>query len=251
MMTNLERYNFQDFTRENYRRLLKLAKQRYVFRSYINFNPDERFMLWRHDIDISPQNARKLAKIEAEEDVVATYFLHLHSEFYNLLERSVSDCVRDIIRLGHAIGLHFDSTFYGIDDENQLEAFLKFEQKIIERTFSQKLNVFSFHDPDGFAMKCRQHQYSGLVNTYSDYFQTKVGYCSDSNGYWRFRRLEDVIREGEDKRLQVLTHPCYWTDEVMSPRQRVWRCTDGRAKATRDWWTNHLSVSGREDVDWE
>jgi hypothetical protein len=250
-MTNAERYHFADFTRENYRRLLRLTKQTYLVRSYTDFQAEEHFVLWRHDVDFSVHAARKLAQIEAEEGVVATYFLHLHNEFYNLLEREITACVGDILELGHSIGLHFDSNFYNIQREEQLVKFLSRETRILEEIFGQEIRVFSFHNPIPFTMNCRQWQYAGLINTYADYFQTNVGYCSDSNGYWRFRRLEDVLRQATDERLQVLTHPEMWQDSVMSPKQRIYRCIEGRAQKTKQWYEATLKKYGRENIDWD
>ncbi len=87
---NAVRYHFSDFTTAHYRELLKLAKSKYTFRSYLSFNKSERFILWRHDIDFSPQRAQRLAEIEASEDVPATYFLHLQSVFYNVFENETA-----------------------------------------------------------------------------------------------------------------------------------------------------------------
>lgn len=249
-MTNAERYHFADFTRENYRRLLRLAATQYVFRTFTEFDRQERFVIWRHDVDFSMHAALKLAQIEAEEHVQATYLVDFHSEFYNLLEREVSDCVRAIASLGHALGVHFDTHYYDVRRESELEPLLARERRIGEDVFGSPFRVFSFHISTPFTQNCRRWSYAGLVNANADYFQSEVGYCSDSNGYWRFRRLEDLLIEGADARLQVLTHPEMWQDEVMSPKQRVERCIEGRAMKTRRWYDDVLRRAGRENVDW-
>ncbi len=250
MMSNAERYHFADFTRENYRRLLRLARQTYTFRTYTSFDTEERFVLWRHDVDFSMHAARRLAEIESKEGVVATYFLYLHSEFYNLLEREIADCVREILALGHHIGLHFDSDFYGVQREGQLDDLLRREKRILEEVFGKEILTFSFHIPTGLALNCRQFRYADLINTAAELFRTQVGYCSDSNGYWRFRRLEDVLREASDRYLQVLTHPEWWQDTVMSPKQRLYRCIEGRAEKTRAWYDRIVKEHGRANLDW-
>ncbi len=84
----------------------------------------------------------------------------------------------------------------------------------------------------------------------SEYLRTKVPYCSDSNGYWRHHRLEDVLHEATDAQLHVLTHPELWQDTVMSPKERVYRCIAGRADKTRIGTTTLFRVHGRENVDW-
>jgi hypothetical protein len=251
MMSNADRYHFADFTLENYRRLLRLARQNYVFRTYTDFDAGERFVLWRHDVDLSAHAARRLAEIEASEGVVATYFLCLHSEFYNLLEREIVACIHQILALGHPIGLHFDVGFHGVQSEEHLEDLLRREKRILEEVFEREVLAFSFHIPTGPALYCRAFRYAGLVNAGAEYFQGQVGYCSDSNGYWRIRRLEDVLREGSDRCLQVLTHPEWWQDAVMSPRQRLDRCIQGRAEKMRAWYERTVQEHGRPNLDWE
>lgn len=250
-MTNSEKYHFADFTRENYRRFLRLARKNYIFRTYTDFIKNERFIIWRHDVDFSMHSALKMAQIENEEGTIATYFLLLHSEFYNLLEQEITELVKKIIYLGHNIGLHFDCSYYQIKDTKMLEKFLIQEKRILEDNFGQEISSFSFHTTTSFAADCREWQYAGLINTFSDYFRTDVGFCSDSNGYWRYRRLEDILKENKEKRLQVLTHPELWQKTIMSPKQRVYRCIDGRAEKTRKWYDNILQEYGRENVDWD
>lgn len=249
-MSNSERYHFKDFTRDNYRRLIRLAKERYLFRTFDQFGREERFVLWRHDLDFSVHAGRALARIEAEEGVTATYFLYLHSEFYNLLEREVTDAVREIIDLGHTVGVHFDCGYYSIGDEESLERMLLREKNILGDLFGRQISVFSFHNPDTFTQTCTKWQYAGLVNAYAAYFKDGIGYCSDSNGYWRYRRLEDVLHAATDERLQVLTHPAWWQERPMSPKERIVRCITGRADKTRTLYEDTLKESGREDIDW-
>ena len=88
-----------------------------------------------------------------------------------------------------------------------------------------------------------------MINAAAEYFYTDVGFCSDSNGYWRNRRLEDVLREATDERLQVLTHPEMWQDIAMSPRQRVYRCIDGRAQRTKERYEQFLREHSRDNID--
>ena len=63
---------------------------------------------------------------------------------------------------------------------------------------------------------------------------TATPYVSDSNGYWRFERLPEVLAAGAHERLHVLTHPEWWQEEAMSPRERILRCIAGRARRRGD-----------------
>ena len=250
-MNNAERYHFAHFTQENYRYLLRLARQTYTFRTYTNFNKEERFILWRHDVDFSMHTATKLAQIEFEEGMVATYFLHLHNPYYNLLEKEINRCVQSILALGHSIGLHFDIHYYDIHQEEDLEKRLKWEKSVLEEVFGQEICVFSFHRTTPFTMNCQKWQYAGMINTYAEYFQTQVGYCSDSNGYWRNHQLENVLSEAHDERLQVLTHPGWWQETPMSPLQRIYLCIDRQTANMKQKYNCLLKEMGRNNVDLE
>jgi peptidoglycan/xylan/chitin deacetylase (PgdA/CDA1 family) len=250
-MKNSEKYNFSDFTTTNYRSLLQLAKDNYTFVDYANYAQSDQFIIWRHDVDFSMHRALKLALIERKAGVKATYFVLLHSEFYNLFEKEISDILKEIVNLGHDIGLHFDSHYYDIKTEAELEEKLVMEKEIIEKFFGAKISSFCFHINNDFTLKCNKKSYAGLINAFSAYFQKEIGYCSDSNGYWRFSRLEDILKEKKFKKLHVLTHPELWQDEIMSPKQRVYRCADMRAEKTKKWYDDVLARNGRENIDWK
>jgi hypothetical protein len=205
----------------------------------------------QENIDFSPHRALRLAEIEAEEGVRTTYFIHLHSEFYNALEKDVTRCILRIKRLGHDLGLHFDIGYYDIPrgDIRRLAERLRFERHLAERIFESHIQTFSYHNPEmGEWIKVDRDEIAGMVNAYGGFLRKSYSYISDSNGYWRFRRLKDVIEAGTEKRLYVLTHPAWWTPKAMSPRKRVARCIDGRAKATNVFYDGMLRKLGRKNV---
>ena len=241
--------NQEDFTLNHYRELVRLAKQKYYFSKYTDWNsfPNQlnRLIWWRHDVDGSINRSVRLAKIEQEEGVNTTYFLNLRSEFYNIFEKSQITLVKEIINLGHDIGLHFDAAFYEIHDINQLELFLEKEVNCLQSMLDVKPVAFSFHSPAPKDFLFEANQYLGLINCYSKRFKEEIGYCSDSNGYWRFRRLYNVLAEAKDSCLQVLTHPECWQDTPMPHRQRIFRCAYERAAATLRTYDITLEQYGR------
>ena len=241
-----------DFTLAHWREILRIGRQHYPTRMFTDFEGQDTFVLWRHDVDFSPQRALRMAEVEAEEGVHATYFVHLHNAFYNALERPVVDVFKKTLDRGHHLGLHFDCGFYGFRDLPALEDALRAENALLARIFGTGVTAFSLHNPDPFFLQLfRAVRCGDLVNTYADYFRTEVGYSSDSNGYWRHEPMEDVILSGRNKRLQLLTHPAWWQDTVMSPRKRIQRCIDGRAQRTAEWYDATLAACGRENVDRE
>lgn len=224
----------EDFTEDGYRALLRLARAQWEFVSFAEFDRAGRVLLWRHDVDISMHRALRLAEIEHEERVKSTFFLMLHSTFYNLLEHAVARRVEAILAFGHDIGLHFDPSFYGdrIKSKEQLIGFLERERKILEDCFGVPIKAFSWHNPTvGDWLSMDDHHCGGMVNAYGSGVRSKFTYVSDSNGIWRHSRLQQVLENGEDPSLHVLTHPEWWQKSAMSPRERVFRSVEGRALA--------------------
>ena len=91
--------------------------------------------------------------------------------------------------------------------------------------------------------------YAGMVNTYARRFRQDVAYCSDSNGYWGHERLRDVLARPAQGPLQVLTHPSWWTPEVLSPRQRLVKAMDIQKDAILAMYAGVLAAAGRPDID--
>lgn len=249
-MPNSKAYRFSDFTHAHYRELIQVAKRKYRFISYNEIEKQKDEILWRHDVDFSLTNALGLARIEAEEGVKSNFFFWLHSEFYNVFEYGAKAMINEIISLGHSIGLHFDSHFYQIKHASELDKYLVRENEFFAQTFEIKPVAFSFHNTTEFTMSCTDWQYAGLINAYAEYFQNETGYCSDSNGYWKYERLFDVLNAPVSKPLQILTHPVWWSKETMSPKQKVKLCTQERADANVALYEHNLAAFGNNNIDW-
>lgn len=221
-MTNRVKYLFDDFTFDNYRRLIVLAKSKgYQFILHKdNYVPERKDIIWRHDVEFEPDYALRMAQIEHEEGVQATYFFQLHSPYYNLFDEHYSKVFHQIHQLGHHCGLHFDCRYWGISDEKELDNYIMTDCNYLEVNLGVKMETFSFHNTTPFTQSCLEYRYGGLVNVYSSFFKQHYNYCGDSLGYWRFDRLEDVLKDKKVQHLQVLTHDGNWADEVLSPRKR-------------------------------
>lgn len=243
-------HNWMDFTESGYSNLLSLAKEEYVFIDYTSDLNGEKIVLWRHDVDFSVHRALRLAEIENERDVESTFFFQLSSICYNIFEHDVLKLIRQIMHLGHNIGLHFDPSLYeGKSKEAVLEK-MAWEKTILENLFETEIHAVSFHNPEyDDWLTVDAHTLCGMVNTYSRTFKENFGYCSDSNGYWRFESIESVLRSRKHSRLQVLTHPVWWTPGPMAPRKRIQRCVEGREKNCLATYDTVLRAMGRENID--
>ena len=245
-----ERYYFSDFTLNNYSVLLNLALKNYCF-CFFTEKYTKKSILLRHDVEFSIPIALKMAKIESDLGIRATYFIHLHSEFYNALEKEVITSIHEILNYGHQIGLHFDTHFWNITAEDQLENSILYDKNTLEFYTGTEIKVFSFHNTTPLTLSCRKKKYGGLLNVYSDYFMNKYGYNSDSLGYWRFERLEDRLIKGEENNLQILIHDGMWQEEILPPRRRVYKVIDSNAERLKSLYDSFLAKIGVKNIDWD
>ncbi|UGY16068.1 MULTISPECIES: hypothetical protein [Bradyrhizobium] len=240
---------FGDFTEAGYRQLLRLAKSSYRAVDFPSAGASGT-ILWRHDCDVSMHRAAKVAEIEAEEGVKATYFLLPRCLYYNLMSADVAECVRRIKSLGHDIALHFDPTYYGemLRGQALLNAITR-ERDLIADEFGSPPVAISFHlfgilDQS----ELEDDIVAGMINAYGRSLKASYGYVSDSNGVWRYRRLKTVLEEATEERLQVLTHPEWWTPEIMPPRARLQRAIDGYASAMGRWYDEITARHDRPNI---
>ena len=242
---------WEDFTETAYCGLLDAAKERYRFATY-DAPGEGAHVIWRHDIDHSVHRAVRLAELEAERGLVATYFFWIRSPYYNVLEPEIKACAAKILSLGHRIGLHFDINGYGEGawSYELLDSRIKREAALLSEEFGGEVGAVSFHDPEnGGMLSFDAETLGGLVNAYAKRFHSEYGYCSDSNGYWRHAPIGEVITTGGHEKLQVLTHPVWWTAETLAPREKIERAVLGRARSVMREYDDHLARSGRTNLD--
>lgn len=249
-LKNKHIFHFADFTLRNYQKILTLALEKYDFIDFFS-KAIKRSIILRHDIEFSIPIAEKMARIEHELGIKATFFLQLHSEFYNAFDKDSFNTINQILDGGHSLGLHFDAHFWNIQTEDQLEKFLIMDKDILEKYLGREIKIFSFHNTNDFILSCDAEKYAGMVNVYSKHFKEKVGYLSDSTGYWRFERLEDRLKEAKNETLQILIHDGMWQEVVLPPRQRIFKVFDDRARFLKDFYDTTLKKFGAQNVDWE
>ncbi len=245
-------YRFEDFTLNNYTRLLKLALTKYNFSFFDNANTFlQKTILLRHDVEFSVPIALKMAIIENKLGISATYFIQLHGDFYNALEKQTFDQLKKIESLGHSLELHFDAHFWGIDNEEMLEKHLVIDADTFATYFDKKPKVFSFHNTNKFTLSCEKDSYADMINVYAQKYKQEYGYCADSTGYWRYEVLEDRLKEAKDQVLQILIHDGMWQDEILPPRRRVHKVIDDHAAFLKKHYDEVLLNFNAKNIDWE
>jgi hypothetical protein len=176
------------FELDHYAELLDAAKAGgYRFASF-DSEPQPGEVLLRHDVDLSLEAAVRMAELESEREVAATYFLMTESVFYNLASHEGRAAFARLLELGHDVGIH---------------AVWPTVPEVDERF----VRVLAWHNPDPPYMST---PVDGFVNVMSEPWFTPGHYRSDSNQRWRSGCPHAELARGELEWLQVLTHPEIW-----------------------------------------
>ncbi|MBU3220662.1 hypothetical protein [Clostridium algidicarnis] len=209
-----------DFTYEAYVELIKLLKDKgYDFCSYLNYDKYKKTVIFRHDIDNSLEKALEIAKIEHENNITSTFFVLLSTNFYNVFSKESNDILKEIIALGHEIGLHFDEKRYEISSIKELEYWVVKESKVLEEALGEKVKSVSMHRPSKWILE-NDIYFEGIINSYSKKFLSDFKYLSDSRMHWR----EDVIAIVDSEvydRLHILTHAFWYADNNENMEEKL------------------------------
>ncbi len=212
-----------EFTQDAYRALLTAFKERdYTFASFPEstrlLEQAERFVIMRHDLDFDLLAAARIAEIEAEEGVKASYFILLRTDLYNPFSADGSAAVRRILELGHDLGLHFDCAAYPPESTiNKLALASEREAFLLEKWFGHKIEVISYHRPNKLVLTGDPALSGQRSHTYMREFMQDIHYVSDSRGTWGYGSPTESEAFRDGRPMHVLTHPIWWAHESPTP----------------------------------
>jgi hypothetical protein len=175
------------FDLDHYRELLDAAEAGGYRWARFDAEPKPGDLFLRHDVDLSLEAARTMARLERELGAHSTYFMLTESVFYNLDSALGRETIAELRDLGHAVGLHAVHPRAARDD--------RFDA------------VVAWHNPDPDYV---HEPVSGMVNVMQAPWFTKGRYRSDSNQHWREGCPHDELRTGAFEWLQLLVHPEIW-----------------------------------------
>jgi len=172
----------------------------------------------RHDCDNDLVAAAAMASLEEKMRIRSTYFLMVRSAMYNILSIPNAKLVREIIAAGHEIGCHFDEQRYPGTTPAQMSACVDWERRLLSHEFGVPVDVISFHQPSKMVLENRIEV--NCINTYNRKDMDGFHYISDSNTVWKEGNPIVVFRDRTYPKLQLLTHPEWWTPDEMPLRQK-------------------------------
>lgn len=209
-----------DFTYTQYEFILDLLKEKnYMICNYLNHSRFRKCVILRHDVDFNLQKAVEFAKIENSKRITSTYFVLLSTNFYNIFSKESFEIIKEILDLGHQIGLHFDEKRYEIYDVESLNFYISKEKKILEDLLGYRIQAVSMHRPSKWILES-DINLKDIINTYSNYFLKDFKYMSDSRMFWRENVLNIIEKESFDK-LHILTHPFWYSNKKETMKDKL------------------------------
>lgn len=207
------------FSHDVYERFLTtLLEDGYEFVGFSPSGHDDGDVILRHDVDLSPERALEMARLEADLGVRSTYLFLLTTPVYNLLETDNVEALEEISSLGHDVGVHFNTHHYWNEQPPVAELVntVRSECDTLGRLIDRDVSVVSPHMPPEWMLG---RDFAAFTNAYGTPYFEDVEYVSDSNQKWR---SEPPFPDGRPTAVQILVHPGLWgptdrrMDEIVS-----------------------------------
>jgi len=227
----------------------------YTFSEFVN-NSKNKGVCLRHDVDHRPLNALKMAEMEADAEIAATYY------FRSIPPVFKPDIIQRISDLGHEIGYHYENLSYvgrrhrGIsrkrlfelaieDFERNLE---KFRKLVPIKTICMHGSPWSKYDNRELWDVYDYRDYGIIGEPYFDVDFNEVLYLTDTGRAWNtsggnvrdkvqskyhynFKSTFDIIQALENDELpdkiMINVHPQRWTD---NPVMWTWELVSQKVK---------------------
>jgi hypothetical protein len=189
----------------------------------------------RHDIDFDLAAARRMAEIEQEAGIQATYFYLLRTEHYNVFSPAGSAEIARVLELGHHLGLHFDCAAYPTETTSSVLAeACRREADLLANWFGRDVEIVSYHRPSPLVLTGDPELSAPLPHTYTSRFMKGMKYCSDSRGRWHYGDPRATSEFAARAPMHILIHPVWWNEGAQPAGQTLDRWLSGRLDSLQD-----------------
>lgn len=175
----------RDFTLETYKKLIRFIKSSgYSFQTLQDFilKPKLKVVILRHDSDIWPKNDLKMAMIEHEEDIKASYYFRIPKTFNQAI-------IKRIAEFGHEIGYHYEDL--SVTKGNMALAIQRFENNLAllrkiypVRTIAMHGRPLSKWDNRLLWEKFDFKEFGIIAEPYLSLDYNKILYLTDTGNRW-------------------------------------------------------------------
>lgn len=242
----------RDFTLQSYEALLDaLLAAGYRFETFadhcdtLHLSPSTPLpptIILRHDVDKKPENSLATARLEAKKGIRASYYFRV------VPESNDAEVIREIVRLGHEIGYHYEDM--SICHGDVVKAKAHFDQWLAYfRTFYPVRTICMHGAPtskwDGRKLwETYDYKKEGIIGEpYYDVDFSQMFYLTDTGRCWdgykvsvrdKIPQYQDqwtaqglvyhhtwdvihAIKEGRfPQQVMITTHPQRWTDKPLA-----------------------------------
>jgi hypothetical protein len=193
-----------DFTWSIYRTLLLRIKESgyslITFEEFMEHPVEPKVVVLRHDVDLRPENALRMATLEHGLGIRATYYFRVIKQVWN------EEILKQIVTLGHEVAYHYEDL--AITKGNFEQAILHFQQQLtLFRTFYPTKTIcmhgspLSKWDNRKLWQKFDYHDFGIIGEPYFDVDYNKVFYLSDTGRGWN--RTAVSLRDNVISRINI------------------------------------------------
>lgn len=220
-MTSIDLSTFDYKTFQKIVEKLSDGRQNLRFVDTLPTNLNEPFFIIRHDIDFCPIAALEMARLESKLGIKASYFLLFNGPTYNLLAPENIDFPKQLVDLGHEVGLHYDvpSLEACLNKKSAAEVFEGYCHQL-ECLSGEKIRSVAMHNP---SLLNGDDPFGQLDYIYASdrRFTKDILYLSDSCGAWRNEADRAFRRDELPQQVQLLIHPIFWGEQHKDRLVRV------------------------------
>ncbi len=200
-----------------------------------------RTLYLRHDVDLHVPGIDRIAAVETELGVHATYFVPLTLHF-NPAYPPNREILQGLVAAGHRIGLHYDLQTYpwGLD---AAWAHLDAEVARLHEIVEAPVESICMHFPWGG----REDVFQTSDRYVHPHAFAGVTYVSDSCRAWRDENLTTIVEPDGPARLLLNTHPELWLGEADEERYAFLRGTlhDNTVRPHAEYVLDHMESAWR------
>ena len=228
----------RDFTLDTYKSILeKLRGANYQFQSFEDYILNQEIgktVILRHDVDRTPKNGVKMAMIESNMNIKASYYFRIVNESYD------ESCIKSIVDLGHELGYHYEDL--ALSKGNKEIAFDSFQKNLKNFRKFYDIKTMCMHGSpmsewdNRLLWKSYNYKDFGIIaEPYFDLDFNQVFYITDASRTWNnekvtirdkvksdfnlpFKSSSELIQLIEKNilpdKLMLSTHPHNWADKL-------------------------------------
>ena len=203
-----------DFTLKKYSKLLDAFNdygyEIVTFSEYLKGQVGEKFVIMRHDVDELANNALRMAQIEKNKDIKATYFFRI------VKQSNKPKVIRQIAAMGHEIGYHYEDLSSAEGNfERAIDSFSKnlkyFRNYYPVQTTCMHGSSTSKYDNRTLWKRYRLEDYGLIGEPYLSVDFDKVFYMTDTGYAWDGGKY--ATRDVVENKFSLTFHS---TDEIIA-----------------------------------